>query len=90
MIPKISGPKEYAVGEKLHIDISSIKTTSFEGSKLWLLIVDEKSNYCWTHFLKQKSEVASLMTNFVKNLCESGRMVKSIQCDYAGENKSFQ
>jgi hypothetical protein len=51
-VPKITGPKEYAVGEKLHIDISLIKITSSGGSKFWLLIVDEKSNCFWSKNLR--------------------------------------
>jgi hypothetical protein len=52
--------------------------------------VDEKSSYCWTHSPKQKSDVAILMVNFVKNLAATGKVVKYIRCDNAGENTSLQ
>jgi hypothetical protein len=32
-------------GERLYVDISSIKETSFGGSKFWALIIDDFSNY---------------------------------------------
>jgi transposase InsO family protein len=43
-------------GERLFMDISSIKTTSYGGSKYWLLVVDDKTDYLWSYFLKHKSE----------------------------------
>jgi hypothetical protein len=42
--------------ERLFMDISSIKTTSYGGSKFWLLVVDDKTDYSWSYFLKLKSE----------------------------------
>jgi hypothetical protein len=41
--------------ERLYMDISSIKTTSLGGAKLWLLVVDDKTDYPWSYFLKRKS-----------------------------------
>jgi hypothetical protein len=32
-------------GERLFMDISIIRTTSYGGSKFWLLVVDNKSDY---------------------------------------------
>jgi hypothetical protein len=40
-------------GERLCIDISSIKSTSFGGKKFWLLVVDEATGYKWSFFLKR-------------------------------------
>jgi hypothetical protein len=44
-------------GERLYLDISSIKDTSSGGSKFWALIVDYYTDYCWGIFLKNKSEL---------------------------------
>jgi hypothetical protein len=41
-------------GEHLYIDISSIKGTSFGGSKFWTLIIDDFSNYYWSYFGRQR------------------------------------
>jgi hypothetical protein len=38
----------------LYVDISSIKGTSFGGSKFWALIIDNFSSYCCSYFLKKK------------------------------------
>jgi hypothetical protein len=35
------------LGERLYIEISSIKEGSFGGAKFWALIVDECIEYCW-------------------------------------------
>jgi hypothetical protein len=34
------------LGERLYIDISSIKETSFGGSKVWALIIGDFLSYC--------------------------------------------
>jgi hypothetical protein len=39
-------------GERLYIDISSIKNASYGGSKFWALVVDDYTDYCWSIFLK--------------------------------------
>jgi hypothetical protein len=41
-------------GERLYVDISSIKGTSFGKAKFWALIIDDFSSYCWSYFLKKK------------------------------------
>jgi hypothetical protein len=43
-------------GERLYVDISSIKGTSFGETKFWALIIDDFSSYCWSYFLKKKDE----------------------------------
>jgi len=48
-------------------------------------------DYCWSFFLKAKSETADIMIKFVKKLKDTANiMVKNIQCDNASENKAFQ
>jgi hypothetical protein len=44
-------------GERLYADISSIKGESYGGSKFWVLVVDDYSGYCWSYFLKRKSDL---------------------------------
>jgi hypothetical protein len=41
-------------GERLYVDISSIKGISFGGSKFWALIIHDFSCYCWSHFFEEK------------------------------------
>jgi len=44
-------------GERIYINISSIKERSFEGAKFWALVLDEHSYFCWSFFLKNKSDL---------------------------------
>jgi hypothetical protein len=78
-------------GEPLFMDISSIKTTSYGGSKYWLLVVDNKTDYSWSYFLKRKSETKEKICALVLDFkTKNGLNVLFIQCDNAGENKMAQ
>jgi hypothetical protein len=39
-------------GERLYLDISSIKDESFGGAKFWNLIVNDYADYFWSYFVK--------------------------------------
>jgi hypothetical protein len=41
-------------GERLYVNISSIKDRSIDGAKFWVLIVDDYTDYCWSFVLKKK------------------------------------
>ena len=43
-------------GKRLHVDISSIKGERYGGSKFWVLVVDGYTGYCWSYFIKGKSQ----------------------------------
>ena len=73
-------------GEKLHMDISSIKARSFGGAKYWLLVLDEATGFIFSYFLKKKSEAASIIVGLIKHLRTLGKITKFIRCDNAGEN----
>ena len=45
------------LGERIAIDISSVKSISYGGSKFWLLLQDEYTGYLWSFFLSAKSEL---------------------------------
>jgi len=78
-------------GERLFIDISSVKGKSYSGSKFWLLVVDDNSDMAWSWFLKQKSDLKDKLLPFVKQLKNKDKKtVKYIRCDNAGENKKFE
>ena len=78
--------KAKEIGEQLWMDVSSIKHKSFGGACFWLLIVDEYSDYCWSHFMKNKSDVPHYLSKTLNELEESDIKVKTIRCDNAGEN----
>jgi hypothetical protein len=44
-------------GERLYVDISSIKERSIGGANFWALIVDDFTDYCWSFALKKKSDL---------------------------------
>ena len=79
-------------GERLMIDISSVKTTeqNRKGRKFWLLVVDEASNMKWSFFLRSKAAQVPVMMGFIKGLREQNKLVKFIRCDNAGENLSLK
>ena len=78
-------------GERLYIDISSIKKRSYGGSKFWVLIVDDFTKMKWSLFLKNKSELTDKVLLFLKTIHEEVKViVQSICCNNAGENKILE
>ena len=77
-------------GERLYIDISSIKERSFGGAKFWALIVDDCTDYCWSFILKSKSDLNNKVRTLLTDLTIAGLNVKFIRCDDAGENMSMK
>jgi hypothetical protein len=73
-------------GEHLYVDISSIKGTSFSGSKFWALIIDDFSSYCWSYFLKNKDELKDKVVELIKELKNDNIQVKFSRLDDTGEN----
>lgn len=80
-----------ASGDRISFDISSVKATSQGGNKFWLLIMDEHTKYCWSYFMKRKSDLPNEMMRWLhKFQREFGRFVKFFRCDNAGENLKFK
>jgi hypothetical protein len=78
--------------ERVFLDISSIKAVSFVGFKFWVLVVDDCTDYCWSVFLKLKSDVSSKMLqlfNALSSINGKYKVVK-VRMDNAGENKALQ
>jgi hypothetical protein len=76
-------------GERVYLDISSIRDESYGGSCFWVLLIDDYSDYCWSIFLKNKSDLKSKVMTLLTDLKITGINVKYIQCDDSGENKAF-
>jgi hypothetical protein len=72
-------------GERVYLDISSLKGESYGGSYFWALVVDYHTDYCWS-FLKAKSDLKGKFLTLLTDLKISGLDVKFIQCDDLGEN----
>jgi hypothetical protein len=77
-------------GERLYVDISSIKERSFSGAKFWALIVDDYSDYCWSFVMKNKSDLKTRIKTFLTDLNIANRIVKFIRCDDTGENMTIK
>ena len=73
-------------GERLYVDISSIQGVSFGGAKFWALIVDDYSGYCWSYFLKAKSELKEKVIDLINEL----KNFKFLRVDDAGENFALE
>ena len=89
-IAKEAQNKSKIPGQRLYIDLSSIRDESSGGKKHWLLIVDEATDYKWSKFLRTKSELPKIMLEFLKERKSEGLEMKFIRLDNAGENKKFQ
>ena len=78
-----------APGERVYLDISSIKEKSYGGSRFWVLIVDDYTDYCWSIFLKAKSDLKVKVMTLLTDLKIAGVNIKFIRCDDSGENKTL-
>jgi hypothetical protein len=77
-------------GERLYINISSIKERSFSGAKFWVLIVNDYSDYCWSFIMKNKSDLKTRIKTLLTDLKIANRIVRFIRCDDAGENMTMK
>jgi hypothetical protein len=64
-IPKLALNHATLKGQRLALDISYPRYTSFGGSKYWLLIQDEFTGYIWSLFLKAKSDFPDTMLSWL-------------------------
>jgi hypothetical protein len=85
-IPKENENKTDVVGERLYVDISSIKSRSYGGNKFWCLAVDEATDQSFSCFVGRKSHAPYKLVKLIKELKDKGKIVKYIRCDNAGEN----
>ncbi len=89
-IPKTTQVKATRPGERLFVDISSMKNRSLGGSKFWALVVDNFSDCILGKFFSKKSDLSKNIIPILKQLFVKGKEVKYIRCDNAGENKTIE
>ena len=66
-------------GEGLFMDISHVEVESYSKSKYWLLVVNNTTNYCWSFYLKAKSETSEKMIELIKEVQDKHKItVKKI------------
>ena len=68
-------------GERAYLDISSIRDESYGGSRFWCLLVDDYTDYCWSIFLKNKSDLKCKVMTLLTDLKIAGIKIKHIRCD---------
>ena len=73
------------------MDISSIKDETLGKAKLWLLLIDDATDYCFSFFMNQKSDLSKTVGDLVNTLkVQQDIKVGVIHCDNASENKKLE
>jgi hypothetical protein len=87
-VNKELNPKSSIPGERFFIDISSVKSTTFGGTKYWFGMLDDCTDLFIPHFLKHKSKLGKELVQTIKKIhVKTNHRVKYIRCDDAGENR---
>ena len=90
-IPKTNKDKSENLGERMYLDISSMRKPSMGGGKHLVMLVDEATKYKKSFFLKKKNEQVVPIIDWIKALNARHKIqVKIIRCDNAGENKVLE
>ena len=90
-IPKKNEDKSSNPGERMYLDISSMRKPSMGGRQHWVMLVDEATKYKKSFFLKKKNEQVKPIVDWIKALKARHEIqVRIIRCDNAGENKVLE
>ena len=90
-IPKKNEDKSENPGERMYLDISSMRKPRMGGRQHWVILVDEATKYKKSFFLKKKNEKDEPIIDYMKALKARHKIkVKIIRCDNAGENKVLE
>lgn len=72
-------------GELVHTDICGPFPTSYGKNRYYILFKDDYTRHRHVYFLKQKSEAASKLRQFLAAAKVAGHTVKEVLSDYGGE-----
>ena len=90
-VRKIRIERSSIAGERLFIDISSTKVRTLNGTRYWLLALDDYSDMLFSFFLRQKSDLVHQLVDFIKCMRDVNNIkIQIIRGDNAGENKKFE
>ena len=67
-IPKKNEDKSMNPGERMYLDISSMRKPSMGGRQHWVMLVDEATKYKKSFFLKKKNEQVEPIIDWIKAL----------------------
>jgi hypothetical protein len=83
-VNKVSKARSKNPGE-IFISQNSIQQKSNGGSKFWLLVFDDCTDFCLSAFLKKKSDQVEWLETLIKDLkVTRGVTIKRMRCDNAG------
>ncbi len=80
--------KSQAPAERVYLDISSIRGTSYGGSCIWVLIVDDYTDYSSRIFSKAKDGVKFKVMTLLTDLKVAGVNAKLIRSDDSSKNRT--
>ena len=77
--------------EMLFFNISSSLIPTFGGRKHWLLDMEDSTNYAWSNFLNEKSDLKNVIMSLIGNLkTKDNIQVWHLNSDNAGEKDDFK
>ena len=75
--------------DKIHMDLKAMPVRSYHGYNYFLIIFDDATSHGWTVNLKQKSDAAPAIQQFIAIVkTQFGLLIKEVQIDAGGEFKS--
>jgi len=83
---KLSTTKSTVPGQRIFVDISSVSTKSFGGSKFWVLVVDEYTSKKWAGFISSKDLIGKCLSTIIESENKLVSNIRYIRCDNGGEN----
>lgn len=84
---KVGREATTSVGELIHTDVCGpMQVSTPNGARYFVIFKDDYSNWCATKIIKNKSDVAALLKEFVALVkTQKGYAVKTIRSDNGGE-----
>ena len=78
-------------GERIYMDLSTVKNKSYGSKHHWVLMVEDYSKYKWSLFLKKKSDLPESVHKLFQHIQNNHDIkFKTIRCDNAGENNKLK
>ena len=85
---KMSENSSTIPGERLFLDTSKVAGhKSLGGASVWLGVVDDATGFMWSRLMNKKSDTADTALQLLQEINDSGKEIRYIRCDNAGENK---
>ena len=85
-VQKITLTKETRIAQRIYLDSSSVKITSYGGNKFWVLVVCGYTNKSWSIMVKKKNLQVEPLMNLLRLLLKNGTPVEFIRLYTAADN----